>query len=159
MFQTCLDTNTTQIKRMAEKKRSISLHSAYIEYEPFAKELHKNPCIWDMRNDYYNLVEYRGLAFCNIETVLCLKCKCYSTCNWQIRVLNLWRCKQIEYYAKQLVNTFKCTQMSQQPMPWWVNYACSWIFSAGNAKVIYGYARANYRNTFVRYINNKELSR
>ena len=77
VFQTCLDTNTTQMKRMAEKKSSISSRSAYIEYEPFAKELCKNLCIWDLRNDYCNLAEYRGLAFCNIETVLCLKCKCY----------------------------------------------------------------------------------
>ena len=77
VFQTCLDTNTTQMKRMAEKKSSISLRSVYIEYEPFTKELRKNPCIWDLRNDYYNLAEYRGLAFRNIETVLCLKCKCY----------------------------------------------------------------------------------
>ena len=77
VFQTCLDTNTTQMKRMAEKKSSISLCSAYIEYEPFAKELRKNPCIWDLRNDYYNLPEYHGLAFRNKGTVLCLKCKCY----------------------------------------------------------------------------------
>ena len=65
------------MKRMAEKKSSISSHSVYIEYEPFAKELHKNLCIWDLRNDYYNLAEYRGLAFHNIETVLYLKCNCY----------------------------------------------------------------------------------
>ena len=77
VFQMCLDMNTTQMKRMAEKKSSISLHSAYIEYEPFAKELHKNPCIWYLRNDYYNLAEYRRLAFRNIETALCLKCKSY----------------------------------------------------------------------------------
>ena len=77
VFQTCLDANVTQMKRMAEKKSSISLHSAYIEYEPFTKELRKNLCIWDLRNDYFNLAEYRGWAFRNIETALCLKCKCY----------------------------------------------------------------------------------
>ena len=77
VFQTCLDMNTTQMKIMAEKKSSISLRSVYIEHEAFAKELGKNPCIWDLRNDYYNLAEYHGLAFCNVDSALCLKCKCY----------------------------------------------------------------------------------
>ena len=43
VFQTCLDMNTTQMKRMAEKKSSISLRSACIEYELFAKELREKP--------------------------------------------------------------------------------------------------------------------
>ena len=43
VFQTCLDMNTTQMKRMAEKKSSISSHSVHIEYEPFAKELWQKP--------------------------------------------------------------------------------------------------------------------
>ena len=58
VFHACFDKITTQLTRMAANKSSLSSHSACIDYEVFAIELHKNPCIWDLWNDNYNLVEY-----------------------------------------------------------------------------------------------------
>ena len=64
---------------MPAKKSNLSSHAECFDYEAFAPQLHKNRCIWDLRDENYNLAEYRALAFRKIESVLRLKCKCYVT--------------------------------------------------------------------------------
>ena len=63
-------------QRNAGKKSNITSQAECFDYEAFAPQLQRNPCIWDLHDENYNLAEYRGLAFWKIEKSLQLKCEC-----------------------------------------------------------------------------------
>ena len=49
--------------------------SDFNDYDAFAPHLQAHPCIWDPRNENYNLAEYRNSAYGKIERALKLKSK------------------------------------------------------------------------------------
>ena len=51
------------IREMLAKKMNIMSRAECFDYEAFAPQLQRNPCIWDLHDENYNLAEYRALAF------------------------------------------------------------------------------------------------
>ena len=72
---------------MPAKKSSSSTHSECFDYEEFVPQLKKNRCIWDPRDENYNLGEYRNLAFSKIEKALQLRCKLFK--DWLSQIIQL----------------------------------------------------------------------